>query len=60
MYAIGASKNVSQRGHIGEETIQGNMGSFGKYVTTDFKRGENTGVTDLDHHDPTLERGGGI
>ena len=35
------------------------MGSFGKYGATDFLIGENTGITDLHHHDtpPKKERG---
>ena len=36
------------------------MGSFVNYRLTEFLRGENTGRTYLDHHDPPPKRKGGI
>ena len=47
---------MAQRDHTGEESGQGNMGSFCKYGATEFLREDNTSRTDLDHHDNPPKR----
>ena len=49
---------MAHKVQTGEESIQDQMGSFGKYGATDVPRGESTNVDDLDHQDTPPESEG--